>query len=283
MSLVGRIATQPPPALDPGLVPAPLMSVLADALAKTPEERIPTADALRDRLESARLAMDGTPLAATTATAVVGPATVVAPVLESHTTEVPVAPAAVAYRSAAPAPRRSRGNGVLGVLIVLILLAVVAVAIAAAMARDDDTPPASTTASSAPETTAASTTSTTAASTTTTTAPSTTSTTAAAPGGAGVGAIDDAAADYFAAIGGGDLGEAYGMLSADFQDAQSREDFDAFWGSFDSVRVSGPIEVDEGARTATVPLELDGSSETMTLSFVEEDGDWRIDGPRPAA
>ena len=275
VSLVGRIATQPPPALDPRVAPAPLMAVLSDALAKTPEDRIPTADALRDRLEDARRAMASGIPAATTA--VVGPATVVAPVLESRTTEVPVAPAAVAYR-AAPRPRRSRGGAILAALFVLILLAVVAIALVAA-GRDDGSPTASTTASSTPETTAASTTATTAP--TTTTAPSTTTTSAAPPATPVSGTIEDTASTYFGAIGRGDLGSAYKLLSAGFQKAQSREDFEAFWGSFDSVRVAGPIEVDEGARTATVPLELDGSSETMTLSLVEEDGDWRIDGPRP--
>ncbi|MBA2437718.1 MAG: hypothetical protein H0V52_05115 [Acidimicrobiia bacterium] len=51
-----------------------------------------------------------------------------------------------------------------------------------------------------------------------------------------------------------------------------------------SVEIVGEPQVDEDARTATVPITLDGRRQDFQLSFVPADGGdtWLIDGPRPS-
>ncbi|GEM_PF-3857916 len=50
------------------------------------------------------------------------------------------------------------------------------------------------------------------------------------------------------------------------------------------MEIVGEPQVDEDARTATVPITLDGRRQDFQLSFVPADGGdtWLIDGPRPS-
>jgi hypothetical protein len=90
------------------------------------------------------------------------------------------------------------------------------------------------------------------------------------------------ARDYFDAIDQGDLAAAYSMLSPGFRADQSRASFDAFWGSFERVTLRGTPEVDEGDRTVTARLRLDGRDEDFTLQLTPGGSEgWEIDGPRP--
>jgi serine/threonine-protein kinase PknK len=274
--VVGRIATQPPPSLVERGVPAPLTAVLEHALAKTPEERIATADELRRRLEEAREQLSGTEPPATVA----APAATVVRELVGRTAAIPVAevtprrapaPPSPGPRRPVAAPRRSLLATAVGVLVALVVATLIALGIVAAN-RDDDTVSASST-SSTPDTAAAG--------AATTVAPTSTTAASTATAADPSGAIETMASSYFDAIAGDDFNRAYAMLSPGFQAIQSRQDFAAFWGGFDSVEVVGPITADEATRRAIVPLRLDGSREDYTLTFVADGDGWRIDGPRP--
>jgi hypothetical protein len=308
VAFVGRIAHEPAPDLRASGVPAPLADVVARALAKTPEERIRSADALQQELEAA-----GRALAAGGAAA--GETTVVRPtggtVLLPTEGAAPDAGAAGATppgavrRTPAAVPPRGRTNraavAVAGVVIAVLVAALVALLLdgdgdgsdgddvvtapggaATSVPATTPTTAAEVTTSTTP-TTAPTTTTTTAATTTTasTTTTTTTTTTTVPASGEAAPAIARTATGYFEALAEGDLRAAYGMLSPGLRAAQSRDSYESFWGERDVSVVGDPI-VDAAGRTARVPIEIDGRRQDFTLRLVPgEGGSWLVDGPRP--
>lgn len=319
-ALVARIATQPAPDLADAGVPAPLADVIARALAKDPAHRYPTAEELRRALEAAGRALaesedltrpvpaapagrsprDQDPIAPlgpvpTTAVPVV-PLPATPPSAPSDPTPAavvpPEPPVAVPPRPAGrergwptrEAARRDRDRSPSAVVLVAAVLAVLALAGGVlALTRGDggrtdgeaDAGAAATAPQDPPGTTEPAPAPTTSSTTTTTT-----TTTAARPTGRPPSAAA-AASSYFAAIAGDDLGTAYGMLSPEFREVQTRTSFERFWGPRD-VDVAGGPTVDEDEGTAVVSLDIDGRRQDFRLRLAQgDDGTWMIDGPRP--
>lgn len=94
VALVGRIASQPPPDLRAAGVPQALASVIEHSLAKIPDNRIRTADELRQRLEDAAEAMAGIGSDATTEMARPAAPPQGGGVADAHTVQIPVMPQA---------------------------------------------------------------------------------------------------------------------------------------------------------------------------------------------
>jgi hypothetical protein len=302
VALVGRIAGQPPPDLRAEGVPDALASVIERALAKTPEERIGSADELRRRLEQVAAILDDPSAAGSTQPVAAVPPTAEA---DDHTSVMPVVPEAAtwAHQAAAdpatagagpPADRRpaaaagSRKPVAIGAAVILALLGLAAVAFALNDGDEDPVAGGPETTAPVPETTEEPTTTTTTepepTTTTTTTAPTTTTTTtepeedddppppAGDPAGVGVA--------YFDAIARQDLAASYSMLTPEFRSIQSRESYDGYWGGRDVEIVGSPV-VEQGGRRVTVPIRDNGVVRDGRLTLVERDGRWMVDGPRP--
>jgi non-specific serine/threonine protein kinase len=305
---VGRVLTQPPPDLLPLGVDPGLAAVLAGCLAKRPEDRPASADALREELER----LGGADAAPTTPPPPTAAVTTVAPVLpppERTAVLAPIPAAPVPPPAAAPPPpppprpvgdetrREKRG---LGVLVALALLAVLLLAAAAGyvLTRDDggdddvttDTGSSTTAeATTEPTTTTSSTTTTEAATTTeeeTTTSSSTTSTTTTStpPSAVTDEALAAAASDYYAIVGQGDLEASYARLSPAYQQRNPFDRYRTFWtDTVTSVAVQGKPRGDAGASTVDLTLRFglpDGgtSVEDARLTFVQaDDGTLLID------
>jgi hypothetical protein len=263
VSLVSRITTQPPPDLRPLGVPDALASVIEQALAKDPSERIPDAPELRRRLEAAAAVLnrpgDHTP-----------PFVPAGPLLTRRDEELAgIVPGALAGERVPPPPqpeprvhrplrRPTKALLAAGALALLVLAGV------ALLARDDGDGAGDASAGSG-----------------TTAGTPTSADTAASTAEAGAAAMASTAAEYFEAIEAGNLERSYAMLTSDFRAVQSRSDYEGFWGGFDVV-VTGPVEVDAELSRAVVPVTLDGRRQGFTLRFVRAgDGSWLIDGPRP--
>ena len=264
VSVVARITTQPPPDLRDLGVPDPLAAVIRDALAKSPAERIPSAEDLWARLEGAATVLEGShddtpPLAPPVA------------VLAARDQQLRgIVPVAVRNRHQAvqvhrPARRRGTTVAVAAALAVAVL-----VGIAFLVARDDGGDADSATVD-VPGTSGV--------------------TTATEPGDGEVAAAastenDDAAMaataeQYFEAIEAGDFDASYGMLTPAFRQEQSSAEYEGYWGSV-TVQEVGDVDVDADRRTAVVPVILDGRRQDFTLRFVQaDDGTWMVDGPRP--
>lgn len=310
MSLVARIATRPPPDLRDLGVPEALATVVHDALAKSPTERIGSPDELRRRLEAASEALTGDP-SATAPLPVATAAHRVGPAREELTSIVPVAPGAVAPPveatpppveptppPVAPAPPRplpprplpgppGRGYRVHrpwttrpAAVPVLALLAVLLLVGLAVVVLGDDGDSGEGGDEAATGTTA--TTGTTAG--TSATPETETETEPEPPDGPAAGTSQDlaaAATDYLEAIAAGELARSYAMLTPGFRAVQSQESYEGFWGSR-SVEITGPARVDEEAGTATVPITIGGSPQDYSLVLERnDDGTWSVDGPRP--
>lgn len=304
---VGRVLTQPPPDLRPLGVDPALAAVLESALAKKPDERPASADALREALEAAGgVGIDTPPpLPATAAVTTVAPVVVPAP--ERTAVLAPIAAPARPAAAVAPPPPSPRpmGDGArgekrgLGVLVALALIAVLLLAAAAgyALTRDDGGGEVATDATTAPSTTEAPTTASTTDSTTTTTeAPSTTeeetttssstttTTTTAPQGPVTDGALADAASEYYSIVGSGDLQASYAKLSPAYQQRNPFDRYRSFWTeTVTSVEVQGRPEGDAEAGTVDLTLRFglpDGgtSVENAQLTFVQgDDGTLLID------
>ncbi len=281
-ALVFRIASQPPPDLRQLGVPDVLASVIHDALAKTPAERITTPDELRRRLDAAAEAMS-TDAHAPLVPPSGGRARRLEPANEELTSIVPVVPvvadptpppvrpstprplpprpvpgpAGRRYRVSRPWTTRRSTVPVLGVLAVLLIAGLVYV-----VARDGSGDGSAATGTS----------------TSTSTTPEETS----EPSPTGTSQdLAAAATGYLGAIADGDLERSYGMLTPGFRAEQSQASYEAFWAPR-SVVVTGAPEVDEEAGTATVPVTIGGNPEDYPLTFVRnDDGTWSVDGPRP--
>jgi serine/threonine-protein kinase PknK len=282
ISLVSRIATQPPPDLRARGVPEVLAAVIEDALAKDPAERIPDAEELRRRLRAASAALvrshDDTP----PLTAAVG----ADGLLAARDEELAgIAPVAVGWRptppdrapsAARPAPLRSDGGRVhrpvrrrrsavvaLAVLGLLVLGGV-------AVLLTNDSGDGGTVAGDVP--------------TSTTTTPTEPPIGGQAPPDSDDGSTSmaTAAERYIEAIAAGDLERSYSMLTPAFRAQQSRTSYEAFWSRAGPVEVVGTVEVDRDRRRAVVPMTIGGHGQRYALRFAQApDGTWMVDGPRP--
>ncbi|HEU5152770.1 MAG TPA: serine/threonine-protein kinase [Iamia sp.] len=272
---VGRVLTQPPPDLRALGVPPALAALLEAGLAKRPEDRPPSADALREALEGLGGRSDGPALAPTTAVAAVPPperTAVFAPVAAGAA--VAAAPIPPPARPAPPPPVGAdagprRGRAALAAVALLLLLVLGAVA-GYALTRDDgdaevttdtteatttteaETTTSTTTTTTEPETT---TTTTEPETTTTTTAPETTTTTAPAPPPVTAEALADAVRDHYARVGAGDLEGSYARTSSAFQARQDFASYQRFWTEdVDSVEIQGQPRADAEAMAVELTL-----------------------------
>jgi serine/threonine protein kinase len=277
IATVGRIISVPPPDLRAHGVPPALATVIAGALAKDPASRPASADDLGRQLAWAR-SSDAAEVA--------------------ETLPIPPPPPTSAeppHARDGDVDRDHRGIVLTAAGAVVLLVALLVVA---AVARGDDggstsADPSTTASSSVTTSEPASSTSSAPTATTprvTPTASSATTEPAGPSGPSGPEPGSDAstadlrrfAREYFDAIDRGDLAAAYSMLSPGFRAVQSRSSFEDFWGSFDRVDVRGAPDVDEGARTVTVRLRLDGRDEDFPLQLAPDGaGGWEVDGPRP--
>ena len=259
--------TAPDLAGRPGVPPA-VADAARWALAKDPAER-PSAAELAGLL---RRGASGAGAAPTTAVAAVT-ATAALPLVEP-------APS----RSAPPPSERSRGGAVaLVVLALVVLVAGVAYALSAGDDREGDgastaapsTVPATSAVTEPAPTTAAPTTA------PPTTVPPTTAapvTTAEAPSS---GATDPGAAAvaYIETLRAGDLDAAWALTSPDFQAAQDRASWEAFWTGYD-VEIVGDPQVRGSSGRVVVLLTFDGFREDYAMELVQaDDGTWLVDGP----
>lgn len=257
-------------AADPD-VPPQLAEACRTALAKDPRDR-PSAAELATRLrdEATR------PLAPVASVEPSwGPTAVLSAAADSG--------AATAV-GAAPAPHRpGRGRLLLVVILALLVLATLAL-IAVGLGRHDDpdAPRSPDRAAPSPTTVPATTPPATSPPTTTppTTAPaSPETTTAPEPPPDPEAALADAAVGYLAALAAGDLDGAWGRTSPTFQAHQDRASWEAFWTSFDSIEVVGPVEVDGRRGAVRVPLSFDGRTERYRMTLVSGPSGWLVDGP----
>jgi serine/threonine-protein kinase PknK len=270
VAMAMRVMAEDPPDLREAGVPAGLAAVVDKAMAKDPDQRYPSAAALRDALVAADLTdTDADVTMAMAPPTATMPAPIVAP--------VPTPPVAPPPR---PAPQRRpdpRRRLLLGTLLVLGL-ALVALLVGVAMVEEDgdgdgDQAADAPTTTVAPPADADPTTTTTAAEATTTTAPA-----PAAVDGSPV----DAAREYFALLDAGDVDAAWNRLSPAYQRASGESSYRGFWSTIDSVEVlnAQPVGDDSAALTLRY-TRTDGSTATErnTLRFVEgEDGELLIDG-----
>jgi serine/threonine protein kinase len=301
---VGRVLTQPPPDLLPLGVDPGLAAVLAASLAKRPEDRPPSADALREALEGI-----GGADAPTTPPPPTAAVTTVAPVLPPPERTAVLAPIAAPPPASVPPPPPPRPRptgedtagkkGGLGVLVALALIAVLLLAAAAgyALTRDDGgddvttdtgssttaeaTTESTTTTTEAPTSSEAETTTTTEEETTTT---SSTTTTTEAPSAVTDEALASAAGEYYAIVGQGDLEASYAKLSPAYQQRNPFDRYRSFWTeTVTSVEVQGQPKGDASAGTVDLTLRFglpDGGSsvENARLTFVQgDDGALLID------
>jgi hypothetical protein len=267
VALAVRVTREAPPDLRPTGVPPAVAEVLEQALAKDPARRIPTAAELRRRLEAVGVAVPPP----------------VTPVPE-RVPDAPVAVVAPPPPMAAPA----RSNRAWWAVLVLVL-AIAGAAVALLLVGDGDggeTDAATATTSAPPTTEDVATTvvveheePTTTATTETTSTTTTTTPAEVAPAGDDVASAAEA---YLGALAAGDFESAYAMTTPGFREAQPFDGYVDFWSAFDRITIVDGPDADEGSRTATVLLDLDGAREAYTLTFVEDDdGGFLVDGPRP--
>lgn len=322
VALVGRIAGQPPPDLRARGVPDALASVIERALAKTPEERIPTADELRRRLEQVSAILAG-PAAADDTQPHHPPGGTWGAAGEEgdeHTSVMPVVPEATAWAQGStgadpgtavldddedevedevepavpppPSGRRSVWRHPVLLAALVALLVVLAVAFEAGVRnRTGDDESADDRASATTETLAeepATTEPETTEPETTTTAPTTTE--------APTTTVPTTTTEPPPP----DTSEPEGTAAAYFQ-ALARGDLAAGYGmltpefraiqsreSYErfwrprSVEVTGQPTVDPATGRASVPVRINGEPQQFPLTMVEREGRWMVDGPRPS-
>jgi serine/threonine-protein kinase PknK len=309
VSLVARVMTAEPPPLAALGVPAPLAAVVERAMAKDPERRQVSAAALRRDLEGvASLLARQDPTSsegAAEATTVVAPAPAEPPPVAPAASPVAVAPPPGAVlpsaagstppplspaspSSAGPPIQRppahpggSRSRVGLAAAVVAVVGVLVLVAVLIVRGDGDDGPQGTAmtpSTSDAPTTTAPppSTTPSTTAPTATTTTPTTTvppTAEAVAPD------LATAATTYLDAVGAGDLDRAWTLTSSRFRQVQDRSGWAAFWSGIDEVEVVGEPRVSVADAAVVVPLLVDGQREDYRMTFVQEGGGWRVDGP----
>ncbi len=92
-------------------------------------------------------------------------------------------------------------------------------------------------------------------------------------------ALADAAVAYLAALDAGDLDGAWARTSPEFQDQQDRASWESFWSGFDSIEVTGPVQVEGRSGAVAVPVSFDGSDERYRLTLIEGPTGWLVDGP----
>ncbi|HUR50449.1 MAG TPA: protein kinase [Acidimicrobiales bacterium] len=291
VALVGRIATQDPVDLSSLGVPDELARTIHSALAKSPSDRIASADEMHQKLDAAAASLN-TPAAGASGRTTVATRPQIAPAPDhERTAAVPVvtieqarhldaavtvaAPHEPRTLSAPSQPTASRPErrtvsgrrrswGPLAALGVLVI----GLAALLLVVNRDDGRRAGTNATVPPSAAAPRAD----AEATPTTTPRQTEIAEALAG---------RATAYFDAIRAGRLDASYGMLSPEFRRGQAFSDYESYWRGR-TVTIHGPVSVDEGARAATVPLTVDGKREDFRLTFTRaSDGTWYVDGPRP--
>lgn len=264
VAMAVRILADPPPPL-PADVPADLAGVVARAMAKAPDDRYPTADALREALVALGERAAVTPADPTVARQTI----VVAPPPPTSPAPTPVAAAGA---GAARTDRRRGATVAVGLLVVAVLAGLALASAGGDRRQPDVASPSSSIAGGAaegPVTTAV---------TSTTAAPTTTTTMSVAPAS---GAADTTVRRYYALLDEGRTDDAFAMLTPEYQRQSGEQSYRGFWSTIDSVKVLALHASDDTARVTLRYTRTDGSTvtETNVLRLVDDGaGNLLIDG-----
>lgn len=261
VAVAHQIIHEPTPSLG-GTVPAEVAALIAQAMAKDPKERPPTAADFASALER----LVGIHDVDTTVAGGHGVDTteVFAPV-QGTRDAIRMAPrpqpATQPFRERA-APETDRRRGVILGVVVLALVAVALIYVRASGDDPQDGPGAAsvaTTAVAAPGTGVA---------------PA-----RGQPEAAGDAAVAATAKRYFTRLSQGDYSGAYAMLSPGFKAVQTQASFERFWRTASPVSITGPVSA--RGLSATVPVRMGNRPNNFVLTLARADGTLFIDGPRP--